>query len=59
MYKELSRTFEMTKEGVNNKIKTVRRRAYGYPDDEYFFLKLFDYSRTVYVANPLSHRICD
>jgi len=46
-------------EGVNNKIKTVRRRAYGYPDDEYFFLKLFDYSRTVYVANPLSHRICD
>ena len=46
-------------EGVNNKIKTVRRRAYGYPDDEYFFLKLLDYSRTVYVENPSSHRICD
>ena len=32
-------------EGINNKIKTLRREAYGYPDDEYFFLKLFDMSR--------------
>ena len=32
-------------EGINNKIKTLRRMAYGYPDDEYFFLKLFDMSR--------------
>lgn len=46
-------------EGVNNKIKTVRHRAYSYPDDEYFFLKLFDYSRTGYVENPSPHRICD
>ena len=33
-------------EGINNKIKTVRRQAYGFHDDEYFFLKLFDISRT-------------
>lgn len=33
-------------EGINNKIKTLRRLGYGYPDDEYFFLKLFDLSRT-------------
>ena len=32
-------------EGINNKIKTLRRQAYGYPDDEYFFLKLIDMSR--------------
>lgn len=32
-------------EGINNKIKTLRRQAYGYPDDEYFFLKLFDMTR--------------
>ena len=32
-------------EGINNKIKTLRRQAYGYPDDEYFFLKLLDMSR--------------
>ena len=32
-------------EGINNKIKTLRRQAYGYPDDEYFFLKLLDASR--------------
>lgn len=32
-------------EGVNNRIKTVRRMGYGYPDDEYFFLKLIDMSR--------------
>ena len=32
-------------EGINNRIKTVRRMGYGYPDDEYFFLKLMDMSR--------------
>ena len=32
-------------EGINNKIKTLRRQAYGYSDDEYFFLKLIDMSR--------------
>lgn len=29
-------------EGINNKIKTIRRMGYGYPDDEYFFLKIID-----------------
>ena len=33
-------------EGINQRIKTLRRQGYGYPDDEYFFLKLFDMSRT-------------
>ena len=46
-------------EGINNKIKTLRRQGYGYPDDEYFFLKLFDISRREYVRNELSHKICD
>lgn len=32
-------------EGVNQKIKTIRRKSYGLPDDVYFFLKLFDASR--------------
>lgn len=32
-------------EGINQKIKTTRRKSYGLPDDEYFFLKLFDASR--------------
>lgn len=32
-------------EGLNNKIKTLRRMGYGYPDDEYFFPKLMDVSR--------------
>lgn len=32
-------------EGINNKVKTLRRQAYGYPDDDYFFLKLLDMSR--------------
>lgn len=31
-------------EGTNNMIKTVRRQAYGLPDDEYFFLKIIDAS---------------
>ena len=46
-------------EGINNKIKTIRRQGYGYPDDEYFFLKLFDASRSIYVRNVRSHKICD
>ncbi len=46
-------------EGINNKIKTLRRQGYGYPDDEYFFLKLFDMSRRTYVRNVKSHKICD
>jgi transposase len=46
-------------EGINQKIKTLRRQGYGYPDDEYFFLKLIDASRKKYVRNPKSHRICD
>ncbi|MCD5591195.1 hypothetical protein J7U02_08255, partial [Lactobacillus delbrueckii subsp. lactis] len=30
---------------INNKIKTERRKGYGYPDDEYFFLRLMELSR--------------
>jgi transposase len=44
-------------EGINNKIKTLRRQGYGYPDDDYFFLKLFDASRKDYVRNPVAERI--
>lgn len=32
-------------EGTNGMIKALRRCGYGYPDDEYFFLKVFDASR--------------
>ena len=27
-------------EGINNKIKVIKRMAYGFRDDEYFFLKV-------------------
>ena len=46
-------------EGINNKIKTLRRQGYGYPDDEYFFLKIIDASRREYVRNEASHRKSD
>lgn len=32
-------------EGTNGMIKQLRRTGYGYPDDQYFFLKIFDASR--------------
>ena len=32
-------------EGTNNMIKTLRRRHYGIPDDDYLFLKIIDESR--------------
>ena len=46
-------------EGINQKIKTMRRHGYGYPDDEYFFLKVMDVSRKKYVRNQRSHKISD
>ena len=46
-------------EGIYNKIKVLRRQAFGLPDDDYFFLRLFDASRKNHVRNPLSHKICD
>lgn len=36
-------------EGINNRIKTIRRMSYGLPNDEYFFLKIIDMSR----RNPI------
>jgi transposase len=27
-------------EGINNKIKVMKRVAYGYRDDDYFFLRI-------------------
>ena len=44
-------------EGLNQKIKTMRRHAYGIADDEYLFLKIMDLSRASYVRNPKSHKV--
>lgn len=44
-------------EGINNKIKVVRRIVYGFHDDEYFFLKVMDASRREYVRNPGSPKV--
>ena len=46
-------------EGTNNLIKTVRRKAFGYRDNDYFFLKIMDESRRQYVRNPKSHKLYD
>jgi transposase len=35
-------------EGVNNKIKVIKRTAYGYRDEDYFFLKI----RAAFPGNP-------
>jgi transposase len=35
-------------EGTNNKIKTMKRQAYGFRDDEYFMLKIFALHETRY-----------
>ncbi len=35
-------------EGINNKIKVIKRIAYGFRDDEYFFLKI----RAAFPGNP-------
>ncbi|MCK0154018.1 transposase, partial [Alcanivorax sp. S6407] len=35
-------------EGVNNKIKVIKRMAYGYRDSDYFFLKI----KAAFPGNP-------
>ncbi len=36
-------------EGVNNKIKTLRRQAYGYRDQEFFQLRIYPIHLAKYV----------
>jgi transposase len=43
-------------EGTNNLIKTIRRKAYGLPDTQYFFWKIMDASRKPY-THYKSHKI--
>jgi hypothetical protein len=35
----------------------LRRQEYEYPDDDYFFLKLYDASRKAHVRNFAAERI--
>lgn len=42
-------------EGTNNMIKTLRRKHYGLPDDEYLFLKIMDASRKKQRWQPPPH----
>lgn len=49
---EAVEALKKTRHILMSKRSTLRKKA---PDDEYFFLKLFDASRTSYVRNPKSH----
>ena len=40
-------------EGINNKIKTIRRMHYGIPEDDYFFLMILDINRKSYSKHYL------
>ena len=42
-------------EGTNNMIKTLRRRHYGIPDDDYLFLKIMDDHGRVKKVIPLKY----
>lgn len=46
-------------EGINTKIKEIRRRSYGINDDDYFFLKIIDASRRDTSSLSKSPRIQD
>ncbi len=40
-------------EGINNKIKTIRRMHYGIPEDDYFFLMILDINEKSYTKHYL------
>jgi transposase len=42
-------------EGINNKIKVLKRRSYGFHDVEYFFLKILDATGALPPLATLSH----
>jgi len=42
-------------EGINNKIKVLKRRSYGFHDEAYFFLKVMDASGTLIPLDAVSH----
>lgn len=44
-------------EGINRKIDNIKDQAYGYHDDEYFFLKVMESSHHPYKKNPKSHKV--
>ncbi|MGB3860593.1 MAG: transposase, partial [Candidatus Aminicenantaceae bacterium] len=35
-------------EGINNRIKVIKRKAYGYRDMDYFMLKIYNIHTTRY-----------
>ena len=41
--------FALPLEGVNNKIKTLQRQAYGYRDQEFFQLRIYSIHLAKYV----------
>lgn len=42
-------------EGINNKIKVLKRRSYGFHDIDYFFLKILDATRALPPLEALTH----
>ena len=40
-------------EGINNRIKVIKRMAYGYRDTDYFFLKTIPPQQPLPMASPL------
>jgi transposase len=42
-------------EGINNKIKVLKRRSYGFHDIDYFFLKILDATGALPLLEALSH----
>ena len=53
------RTSSGRMEGINSKLEVLRWQACCLPDDDYFFLRLFDARRKNYARKLLSHKICD
>ena len=54
-------TFQLSNgilEGTNRKNKTVRRKAYGFNDDDYFFLKIIDASYHGAYSSPEEREHC-
>jgi len=42
-------------EGINNKIKVLKRRSYGFHDDEYFFLNILRATGALPPMEVLTH----
>jgi len=52
---DIYRITNAVSEGINNKIKVLKRRSYGFQDDHFFFLKILNATHALPLMQAFIH----